>query len=253
MLSYERHNKILEALGREGNVSTVALAQMFDVSRETVRRDLLELAGRGILQRVHGGAIVNEQDAHPEPTFQERLGTNAEVKRAIGIVATKLIPKESTIFVDAGTTTLLFAEEIARVGSIHIITNSLEIAKLTSQSNDCDTLLLGGRPHTDVPATYGELTLSEIERFRADYAVIAPVGVHPDRGASDYELHEAEVARAMMRRSRQNIILCAAEKIGVDSRVTICQLDEIDHFVTDHNPGNIIHLDRGRVHLAVNG
>ena len=74
-----------------------------------------------------------------------------------------------------------------------------------------DTLLLGGRPHRDVPATYGEMTLSEIDRFLADYAVISPVGVHADRGATDYELHEAEVARAMMRlpkKSRRLVATC---------------------------------------------
>lgn len=248
MWSHERQSRILEMLGTEKKVFTNRLAQLFDVSRETVRRDLLDMELHGTLVRVHGGAMSVEREIPPEPAFSERPVTHADQKSAIGALACTIIPRGSTIFVDAGTTTRAFAQELARQGDVRVITNSIEIARILGPVAGCDTLLLGGRPHTDVPATYGEMTLSEIDRFLADFAVISPVGIHADRGATDYELHEAEVARAMMRRSRECIMLCHSEKIGAESRVSICRLDEIEHLVTDAAADTSFKLPRGRIH-----
>lgn len=133
---------------------------------------------------------------------------------------------------------------------MRIITNSIEIAQLTASCAHIDTLLLGGKPHTDVPGTYGELTLSEIQRFLADVAVISPVGFHLSRGATDYELHEAEVARKMLSASKSCILLCHAEKIHSESRVTICRPEEVDHLVTDAKADPEFILPRGQVHFA---
>ncbi|MBL3551802.1 DeoR/GlpR family DNA-binding transcription regulator [Rhodovulum sulfidophilum] len=250
MQPYERHAKILERLGHDRRVFTAQLARMFDVSHETVRRDLLEMEQSGSLTRVHGGAVAADREILPEPAFSERRVVHADKKAAIGTLAATLIPPGSTVFIDAGTTTCAFARALAREGEMRIITNSIEIAQLAGPARDCDTLLLGGRPHTDVPATYGEMTLSEIDRFLADYAVLSPVGLHADRGATDYALHEAEVARAMMRRSRDCIMLCHSEKIGTESRVSICRLDEIDHLVTDDAADRSLRLPRGEIHYA---
>ncbi|VDC20179.1 DeoR/GlpR family DNA-binding transcription regulator [Pseudogemmobacter humi] len=251
MWSHERQAKILGLLTARQKVSTSQLALEFDVSRETIRRDLLEMEERALLTRVHGGAMLSDHVIEPEPAFEKRRGHNAEQKSAIGRMALTLIPEGSTCFIDTGTTTIAFARELMARGNIRVITNSLEIARIMAGGKDCDVLLLGGRPHRDVPATYGEMTLSQIDRFLADFAVISPVGLHVDRGVTDYELHEAEVARAMMRRAQSCVVLCHSDKIGVESRVSICRLDEVDHLVTDQNPKSAgLSLSRGAVHFA---
>lgn len=249
MWSHERQAKILEKLTADNKVSTVQLAQNFGISRETARRDLIEMEQSGQLRRVHGGAVSTVSDIDPEPPFSQRLVQFAEDKDAIGRTACDLVPEGSTCFIDAGTTTIAFARHLAARGNIRVITNSIEIAQIIARGRDCETLLLGGRPHTDVPATYGEMTLSEIDRFLGDFAVISPVGLHLARGASDYELHEAEIARAMMRRSKECVMLCHSSKIGIESRVGICRIDEIDHLVTDAS-AEAISLPRGRLHRA---
>jgi DeoR/GlpR family transcriptional regulator of sugar metabolism len=250
MWSHERQAKILESISRDGKVQARALADQFDVSRETIRRDLLELEGRGGLLRVHGGALRTSDDVHPEPTFADRLELHTNIKHAIGRKACELIAPSSTVFIDAGTTTLAFARSVTRISGIRIITNSIEIAMLAGPVRGCETLLLGGKPDQEVPATYGELTLSEIDRFLADFAVIAPVALHITRGATSYELHEAEVARKMMRRAESCIMLCHSEKLGKESRVAICRADEIDHLVTDGGERSDLKLPRGTVHFA---
>lgn len=249
MWSHERQGKILEILVRDGKVMTNQLADLFSVSRETVRRDLLEMEETGSLTRVHGGALLSGAEIAPEPAFDVRRSADASAKDAIGEAACALIEPGMTLMIDTGTTTLAFAHALLRRGALRIITNSIEIARLTAAS-DCETLLLGGRPHRDVPGTFGEMTLSQLDRFLADMAVISPVGLHPHRGATDYELHEAELARAMMRRAKSRVILCHSAKIGVESRVSICGLDEIDHVVTDARPGEAFTLPRGQMHFA---
>lgn len=250
MWPHERHAQILEMLDADGKVLTNVLAGLFAVSRETVRRDLLNMERGGTLQRVHGGAVASAKGFAPEPAFAERLQTDADTKLAIGQKAAALIPSGATILVDAGTTTLAFAQMLAQRDDIRIITNSIEIAQTPGVVERCEVLLLGGRPHRDVPGTFGEITLSEIDRFLADFAVLSPVGVHAERGLTDYDLNEAEVARKMMQRSRQTVILCHSAKFGVESRVSICRMDEIDHLVTDTRPDAYFALPRGRIHLS---
>lgn len=250
MWSHERRSKILESLTRDGKVSTHGLAAELAVSSETIRRDFLELEDQGTLRRVHGGAVLADQGIVPEPAFADRLKSHETAKIAIGQTAARLIPPGSTLFVDAGTTTLAFARALLAHDDLRIITNSIEIATMVADRPNIEALLLGGKPHVEVPATYGELTLSEIDRFLADFAVFSPVAYHPVRGAMNYALHEAEVARKMIRCSKSNLVLCHAQKIGTESRVGVCSPNEIDNLVTDTDTDPTLLLPNGKIHVA---
>lgn len=250
MWSHERHSKILDRLSRDGKVTTNELATLLDVSSETIRRDFLDLEEQGNLKRVHGGAVLSDRKILPEPAFSDRLKTHAGAKMAIGRLAASLIPPGSTLFIDAGTTTLAFAQEILHHRDLRLITNSIEIAQMVAPHPNLEVLLLGGKPHSEVPATYGELTLSEVDRFLADFAVISPVAYHSARGATNYALHEAEVARKMIVCSKRCVMLCHAEKIAKESRVAICRPEEIDHLITDVTTDPETSLPRGEVHFA---
>ncbi|PIL18276.1 hypothetical protein P775_20760 [Puniceibacterium antarcticum] len=250
MWTHERHSRIIEELSKSGKVNTRVLADLLSVSRETIRRDFLDLEECGTLKRVHGGAVLSGRQIAPEPAFSDRLTANADAKRDIGKEAAAHIQPGSTLFIDAGTTTLAFVREILFHRDVRIITNSIEIAKLVAPTGNLEVLLLGGKPHAEVPATYGELTLSEVDRFLADFAVISPVGFHPTRGATDYELHEAEVARRMIRCSKSCIMLCHSDKLTMESRVAICRPEEVDHLITDSKADRGFSLPRGEVHFA---
>ena len=232
MWSRERHQKILSMLNAQNQVSTDALADELDVSRETVRRDLLELEGDGQIKRIHGGAILPHPV--PEEPFKQRMGHHLREKKAIAKLAATLIKPGQCVMVDAGTTTSVFAQELIKVPDIMIITNSIDIVTLANQSlTNADVLLLGGKLVSDVPATYGELTISELSRFQADIAIMSPVALHPEHGAADFTLHEAEVARAMMPRAAKLMLLCDHGKLDATSRVQYCPTDQIDILVTD--------------------
>lgn len=213
---------------RDGaRASTAVLARELGVSRETVRRDLLSLEAEGLLHRVHGGAVSAEGAS--EAPFERRRRQRWQEKLAIGRIAARLIRAGDIVFVDAGTTTLAFAEALAARDEVRVVTNSIGVAqRLGSRA-----VLLGGEISSDVPATFGELTLAEIERFLADVAFISPVAVDAAMGAMNYALNEAEIARAMIRRSKRTIVLADHSKIGLSSRVSVCRIDEIDVLVTD--------------------
>lgn len=232
MWSKERHQRILALLRSNQQVSANDLADMLKVSRETVRRDLLELERERLVSRVHGGAVLPGDEA--EAPFEERKGAQVRAKQDIARKAAELVKPGSSLFIDAGTTTSAFGQLLTRFSGLMVVTNSIEIAQtIKSSGADIDLILLGGQMSTDVPATYGELTLSDIDRFTADYAFIAPFAVDARHGAFSYHLREAEVARAMVQRARESVLLCDRTKLGHTSRVRICEMGEVGTLITD--------------------
>lgn len=228
----ERHQRILALLRSSQQVSANDLADVLKVSRETVRRDLLELEQEGLVNRVHGGAVLPEEEA--EAPFEKRKSANIRAKQDIARKAAELITPGSSLFVDAGTTTSAFGQLLTKFSGLMVVTNSIEIAQtIKSSGTDIELILLGGQITTDVPATYGELTLSDIKRFVTDYAFVSPVAVDARYGAFSYHLREAEVARTMIEHARQSVLLCDRTKLGNTSRVRICEMDAVGRLITD--------------------
>ncbi|TNF12982.1 MAG: DeoR/GlpR transcriptional regulator [Rhodobacteraceae bacterium] len=230
MWAQERHQRILSMLAANRQVSANDLAQMLNVSRETVRRDLLDLEESGQVDRVHGGAVL--PGLRSEEPFRQRMTARLRAKSEIARKAAGIVQPGQSILVDAGTTTAIFARELAKLSDVTVITNSLDIAT-TLQGAGKPVLLLGGRMIADVPATAGELTLSEIRRFRVDLCFSAPVAVHPTKGAYFYDLQEAEIAIAMANQAAVSVILADHSKLGETSRVRSWEAVAIDRLVTN--------------------
>ncbi len=236
MLQEERILRIRSLLAKFKSISIERIAQDLDVSRETARRDVLQLEAQGELRRVHGGVVLKGPE--PEAPVSERARVNQKEKRAIAKAALKLFLPGQTVFLDAGTTTTVLAEELASLSGLTIITNSLSAALKLGAADDASaprntTLLLGGRIDARVQATYGDDTIHEIHRHQADLAVLSPVGVCRQHGASSFEHHEAAVARAMAQQAGRLIILADFSKIGHSSRVSYAKTQDIDAIVTD--------------------
>ena len=140
-----------------------------------------------------------------------------------------------TLFLDAGSTTSVLADELAKLSGLTIITNSFDVAlKVGAAGNGANQLImLGGAVGGPVCATAGDITIAEIHRYRADLALLSPVGVDAECGATNYDLREAEVARAMTANAKQLVLLADFSKIGLCSRVSFCGADRIGHLVTN--------------------
>lgn len=231
----ERHSCILDLLQTHQRLTTERFAAALGVSKETVRRDLIELERLGQLTRVHGGAVppAASPAVPPEPAYLERTGLRQPQKREIARLAASLIQPGQACFLDAGSTTLALAEELVRHEGLIVITNSLDAATALSRNAHHEVRLLGGRLETDVPATYGEQTVAEIGQLQVDWALVSPVGFDVVNGAMDYLWNEAAVARAMLGRARQRVVLADASKLGLASRIQICPAADVDVLVTD--------------------
>lgn len=233
MWIHERHERLLGLLKERERLGTDECADALGVSKETVRRDLIELEQVGKLRRVHGGAIPLSNARGEEPAFATRSLLHAAEKDAIAREAAQLVERGMTCFINAGSTTHALAHALAGRRGFEVVTNSLDIARTLSRQPGIEVTLLGGRVDAEVPATFGEQAVAEIARMNVDLALFSPVGVDPRLGAMEWFRDEAEVARAMVEHARHRVMLADASKLGRPSRVSVCELAQVDVLVTD--------------------
>jgi len=236
MLQETRLHRIRALLSTLNQVSTERIIKELGVSRETARRDIIELEAQGLAKRVHGGLVA--LNATPEPPLTVRSSVMAKEKRAIARAAAQLLQPGQTVFLDAGSTTTMLAEELRSMSGLTIITNSLNAALKLCAAEEQETLnnqviLLGGNMLAGAQETRGELTVGEIYRFRADVAVLSPVGLDAKHGASSFQPHEAAIARAMTRQAGRLILLADHTKLGLNSRMNYASIEQVSALVTD--------------------
>jgi DeoR/GlpR family transcriptional regulator of sugar metabolism len=228
----ERQSRILDLLKLEGRVETETLANTLEVSRETIRRDILQLEAVGLVRRVHGGAVSLKPLI--EASVHERRFRLAEEKHVISRAAAALISPGQSCFVDGGTTTAIFATALAAIANVTVITNSLNVAAAIRQARPrADVILAGGQVAEDGSANYGEFTIEQLQRFNTDVAILSPVGLHPEKGMTYYAMPETQVARVMQSRAGRTIVLADHTKLGLFSYIVSFPCRSIDTLVTD--------------------
>lgn len=236
MLQETRLHRIRALLTTLGHVSTERIIKELGVSRETARRDIIELEALGAARRVHGGLMAI--NAEPEPPLTVRSEVRAREKRTIARAAARLLRPGQTLFIDAGSTTTMLAEELRSMSGLTIVTNSLQAALALSAAEEGETLnnsiiLLGGAMLAGAQETRGELTTGEIYRYRADVAMLSPVGFDVKSGASSFQPHEAAIARAMTQQSTRLVLLADSSKLGLTSRINYASVEQVSVLVTD--------------------
>jgi DeoR/GlpR family transcriptional regulator of sugar metabolism len=230
----DRQTRILEIVGREGAAAVETLAASFDVSVETIRRDLADLASTGALHKVRGGA--RRIRLATEGSFEERRLNAAEAKAAIARTLARIVEPGDTLFMDTGTTTLACAEELVRAEGLTVITNSFLIAQRLGATGRHRVHVLGGTWAAANGETVGPLAIEQIGRFQADHAVLGVSALDAGAGAMDADFDEAQIARAMIDRARNVIVVAHGEKFGRCAAHRVCRLDRIDVLVSDGAP-----------------
>ncbi|MDF2914966.1 MAG: alkaline phosphatase [Pantoea agglomerans] len=236
MLQETRLHRIRALLTRLNQVSTERIIRELGVSRETARRDIIELEALGLARRVHGGLVAIETRA--EPPLTERRSTQTREKRAIARAAAQLLQPGQTLFLDA----------LHALSGLTIVTNSLQAALALSAGEEDQPLnnqiiLLGGMMSAGAQQTRGEITVGEIIRYRADVALLSPVGIEAGCGASSFHPHEAAIARAMVQQSTSCYLLADHTKLGVVSRTVYAPSPAINLLITDSGGDNSAALE----------
>lgn len=236
MYAEERRQSIAAETRRVGRVDVASLAERLDVTTETVRRDLSDLEQRGVLRRVHGGAIAVER-LRLEPDVAEKAGRLAAEKSRIAEVAAREIPAGGTILLDAGTTTGALVDHLPSDRDLTVITNSLPTAmRLTAQPN-IELLLLGGRVRERTLASVDDWAVRILHEITVDVAFVATNGITVRGGLTTPDLAEASVKRAMVASAQRVVLLADHTKVGQQHFAKFAELHDVDLFVTDTGLG----------------
>lgn len=236
MYAAERQRVIVSLVREKDRVAVADLASRFGVTMETIRRDLETLDDRGLVQRVHGGAVPREKGLFaPELALTEREIRNVEQKLAIARRALALLPdRDGSVLLDAGTTTAQLAALLPEDAPLPtLITNSVAIAALLSARDTADVLMLGGRVRGVTQSVVGATAAESVNRFRVDVAFLGANGVSASQGFSTPDPDEATVKRAMVTAARRVVVLADSSKIGIESLVTFARPADVDVLITD--------------------
>jgi DeoR family fructose operon transcriptional repressor len=234
MYAEERQQAIASLVIANGRASVAELAQAYDVTTETVRRDLAALDKAGVLRRVHGGAVPVRALHLVEAGVGERETTRAEHKDAIAAAAADLLPQSgATVLLDAGTTTARIAAHLPTDRELVVVTNSVPIAARLAAMPSVSLQLLGGKVRGVTQAAVGEQTLRVLDTLRVDMAFIGTNGITVRHGLSTPDSEEAAVKRAMVNSANFVVAVADSSKVGREDFVSFAPLSNVDTLITD--------------------
>ncbi len=245
MLPAQRRDWLLDRLRADGRLVAKDLAVELEVSEDSVRRDLRELAAAGLCQRVYGGALPVSPAVADYATRRE---VETESKRRVAAAAARLVVPGSTVILDGGTTTLAVTEALPRDLRATVVTHSPTIATALVEHPTVDVVLLGGRLFKHSAVTCGAAAVEAAQAVHADLFLLGVTGVHPRAGLTTGDPDEAAMKRALARRAAETYVLASAEKIGAASPFAVLPLAEAAGIITDAPPG-----DRTVAELAERG
>ncbi|HEY0803865.1 MAG TPA: DeoR/GlpR family DNA-binding transcription regulator [Pseudonocardiaceae bacterium] len=232
MYAEERQRVIIDQARADGRVDVATLAVDFQVTTETIRRDLTILERHGLLRRVHGGAIPVERMGF-EPALATRDVTMTDEKDRIAKAALAEVPAEGAIMLDAGSTTGRLADQLPVDRELTVVTHSLTIAMALSARPNLTLMLLGGRLRGRTLATVDAWTLRSLHDTFVEVAFIATNGVSTERGLTTPDSAEATVKRAAIASAQRTVLLADHTKVGNDCFARFADVADIDTFITD--------------------
>ncbi len=226
-----RQTDIMNMLRQDGRVGVEELAAKFNVSPQTIRKDLNELGEQDLLQRVHGGAVLSSGVKNFE--YEARRLLAVEEKRHIGVLAASLIPDNCTLLINIGTTTEQVAMALRGKEGMMAITNNINVVNILSGTPGFEVIVAGGVVRPTDGGVIGEATVDFIKQFKVDYAVIGASALDEDGSLLDYDYREVKVAQAIIENARKTILVVDSMKLERSAPVRIGHLSQMDFIVTD--------------------
>ena len=231
MVSNFRQKEILELARKEGKVTVDGLADFYDVTVQTIRRDLSDLADTGRLNRVHGGAVVPSGVVNIQ--YEERRRLNEAGKKAIAASCAQAIPNGASVFMNIGTSTEAVAHELLDHENLLVVTNNLNIANILTTNNSCEIMLAGGVLRRSDGGIVGGLTVEMVKQFKFDYSILGCSAIDSDGDLLDFDGQEVMVSSTAIQRSRKVIVVADHLKFQRKAPLTICSLGDVDVLISD--------------------
>ena len=226
-----RHNAILERARLQGQVLVDDLALEFNVTPQTVRKDLNDLCKARLLRRIHGGALFPSGVENME--YEARRQIAAQQKDAIGTAAAELIPDGASLFINIGTTTEAVSRALIDHQQLMVITNNINVANTLRIYPGIETIIAGGVVRASDGGIVGEAAVDFIRQFKVDYAIIGASAMDEDGALLDFDFREVKVAQAILANARHVILVADSTKLERTAPVRIGHISNISTFVTD--------------------
>jgi len=217
-----------------GFVATEAMVTEFNVTPQTIRRDLNELSEHGLLSRFHGGA--GQVKSAENPPYKDRLQTGVEAKRKIAAATAALIPNGASIFLSTGTTIEAIAEALLGHEKLHVFTNNLHVARILTQNESFQIIVSCGQVRHSDGGIIGSSSDDFISDFRMDVGIVGISGVDEDGSLLEYDPQEVKTAKTILRNSQKVIMVADRHKFGRRAMNRVGHIRELDVIITDGDP-----------------
>ncbi len=235
---YERHLKIIELVRSQEYVSVERMAQYFDVTLQTIRRDINKLSKDGLLSRHHGGAgLPTGVDNNANKTGKDLKSVS---KTKIARTLAKHIPNGSSLFINIGTTMEETAKALVDKKRLTVITNNVNVAAILCETETAEVILAGGVVRKRDSGITGDATIDFIKQFKIDYGIIGISGIDADGTLLDFDYNEVRIARTIIKNARKVFLVAEHSKFGRNAVVCLCHISEVDAFFTDKEPSDKI-------------
>jgi DeoR/GlpR family transcriptional regulator of sugar metabolism len=230
MLKEERQQIIMETLRRDGKIVAADLSVAIFVSEDTIRRDLRDLADAGLIQRVHGGALLRSPAG---VSYKERQLMSSDAKMAIARAAVSLVRNRQVIILDGGTTALEIARQLPIGLHATVVTNSPPIAVALAEYHDVQTVMIGGHILSASLVTIGAAAVEAFSAIHADLCMLGVCSLHPELGVSTPDYEESLVKKVMVANSAEVAALATIDKLDTGAPYTVAPISDLTYIVTE--------------------
>lgn len=232
MLVAERHQKIVELVNERKSIRVAELSKIFQITEETIRRDLEKLESQGKLMRSHGGAVSIEPVKNLEVSFAEREVTNVRQKREIAKEAVKFVHEEDKIILDASTTAWYMAKELPNT-PLTVLTNSIKVATELSTKRNITVISTGGSLRRKSLSFVGPLAESSLESYHVNKAFLSCKAFHIQKGLSESSEQQARVKKFMLQIADEAYMMVDSSKFGFQAFSRFTKINDLDYVITD--------------------
>jgi DeoR family transcriptional regulator of aga operon/DeoR family myo-inositol catabolism operon transcriptional repressor len=256
MIVVQRRNIIKEQLLLERSVKVADLVKKFNVSEETIRRDLNQLEREGIIRKNYGGAILVDelyQTVAVVPPVQQRTFEHYEEKDLIGRKAAELVQDDQIVIIDSGSTTGFLAKYLREVTRLTVVTNGLNVADECSQNEDASVIVIGGKMIRKSASLVGPQAEAELQKYNAHISFLGTSGISLRKGFTSSDLYEAEVKRAMIAAGQKVVILADHSKFERQALISFSVFQDVDILITSDlvNPGILREIESTGVKVII--
>lgn len=230
-----RQSLLLELVKSQGSASIEYLAEKFDVTLQTVRRDVQRMSELGLLARFHGGVRLPSSTTE-NITYRQRQILSSEAKARIAKAVANRVPNGCSLIMNIGTTMETIAHALMHHKELRVITNNLNVAAILSDNPECEVIVTGGVVRSIDRGIVGEAAVDFIRQFKVDIGLIGISGIEDDGTLRDYDFREVKVARAIIEHSRQVWLAADHTKFNRPAMVKLAPMSDIDCLFTDSQP-----------------